>query len=137
MSIGFTVFFEDPFWVGLLTITEDDTARYCRVVFGKEPSDVELYEYLHKNFRALKFTKSQPISIGKPIISNPKRQQGMVSKELHNRIGAKKSYEALKVAEQHDKKKERREDIKIKEKARDNYIFSIKKNKAKEKHRGH
>jgi hypothetical protein len=41
----FTVFFEEPFRVGILEIRDDDGVRAARHVFGDEPSGPELYAF--------------------------------------------------------------------------------------------
>lgn len=46
MSVEFDVFHDGQFWVGVLTFTEDSSLRVARVVFGAEPSDAELHDYL-------------------------------------------------------------------------------------------
>jgi len=135
MSITFTVFFEDPFWVGLLAIKDDNAANYARVVFGKEPSINEVYEFFHKNFNLLKFCDS-PALVEEKEIKNPQRRQREISKELHNRIGTKKSYEAIKLILEQDKKKEDWVEKKVKRAEREKYIFDLKQKKYKEKHRG-
>lgn len=43
---AFTVFFEAPFWVGLYERTEEGLYTVCRVVFGPEPKDYEVYDFL-------------------------------------------------------------------------------------------
>jgi Protein of unknown function (DUF2992) len=48
-SIQFTVFFEDPFWVGLIEESSAGGLRIGRVVFGAEPSNAEIVDFvLHK-----------------------------------------------------------------------------------------
>lgn len=44
-STTFTVFFEGPFWVGILEISDDDGIRAARHIFGDEPSGPELYAF--------------------------------------------------------------------------------------------
>lgn len=34
-----TVFFDDPFWVGVFMRVEDDRIAACKVMFGAEPRD--------------------------------------------------------------------------------------------------
>jgi hypothetical protein len=75
MSITLTVFFENPYWVGLFTISEDGKSRYCKVTFGKEPSDTELYEFCLKNLAHLEFSDSYQTGIEKAKAKNPKRIQ--------------------------------------------------------------
>lgn len=41
----FTVFFEDPFWVGVLEVVDEQGVRAARHVFGAEPHGRELYAF--------------------------------------------------------------------------------------------
>lgn len=51
-----TVFFEEPFYIALYERTQDGYTQVCRVVFGKEPTDAEIYEYFLENWPRLKFS---------------------------------------------------------------------------------
>ena len=47
MASAFTVFFDGSLWMGVLEVTDDSGAvRAARHVFGAEPSDVELWEFI-------------------------------------------------------------------------------------------
>ena len=45
----FVVFFEDPFWVGVFEEIEDGNLSVCKVTFGKEPTEEELWEFVLQN----------------------------------------------------------------------------------------
>ena len=55
VSCQLTVFFAEPFWVGVFERTEDGHLAVSRVTFGAEPRDGEVYEFVRKNFSALRF----------------------------------------------------------------------------------
>jgi len=38
-----TVYFADPFWVGIYERTDSSGYAVCKVTFGSEPSDTEIY----------------------------------------------------------------------------------------------
>ena len=59
-----TVFFENPFWIGLYERMDDGKYEVCKITFGAEPKDYEIYEYMLQNWKNLKF--SPPIK-GKEI----------------------------------------------------------------------
>ena len=48
MKASLTVFFEDPFWVGVFERIEDGKLSVCKVTFGAEPKDYEVWDY-HRN----------------------------------------------------------------------------------------
>ena len=41
-----TVFFEEPFWVGVFECVANGKLSVCKVTFGAEPKDYEVYEFL-------------------------------------------------------------------------------------------
>ena len=41
-SLTLTVFFDDPFWVGVFERADGGRLSVCRVVFGAEPRDAEV-----------------------------------------------------------------------------------------------
>ena len=40
-----TVFFEEPFWVGVFERVSDRKLSVCKVTFGAEPKDYEVYDF--------------------------------------------------------------------------------------------
>ena len=44
MEIKLTVFFDDPFWVGVFERTDGGKLSVCKVTFGAEPKDYEVWE---------------------------------------------------------------------------------------------
>ena len=51
-----TVFFEEPFWVGIFERIEDGKLSVAKVTFGAEPKDCEVQEYIQKWYFSLKFS---------------------------------------------------------------------------------
>lgn len=41
-----TVFFENPFWVGVYERVDGDRYEVCKITFGAEPKDYEVWDYL-------------------------------------------------------------------------------------------
>ena len=41
-----TVYFEEPFWVGVFECIEDGKLSVAKVTFGAEPKDYEVQEYI-------------------------------------------------------------------------------------------
>ncbi len=39
-----TVFFEEPFWIGVFERISEGKLSVCKVTFGAEPKDYEIYE---------------------------------------------------------------------------------------------
>lgn len=51
-----TVFFEDPFWVGVFEHIEDGKLSVSKVTFSAEPKDYEVGEYIQKFYYRLQFS---------------------------------------------------------------------------------
>ncbi len=102
-----TVYFEEPFWVGVLEHIEDGKLSVAKVTFGAERKDYEVQEYIQKYYFGLKFSPAVE-TIVKDIKRNPKRMQRAVKKQtLGTGIGTK-SQQALKLQQEHNKQ-ERKE----------------------------
>jgi hypothetical protein len=65
MNTKLTVFFDDPFWVGVFERTDGGLLETARVVFGSEPKDYEVYAFILENYYKLGF--SRPISVGAEV----------------------------------------------------------------------
>ena len=44
MKTSLTVFFEDPFWVGVVERIDEGKYSVCKVTFGAEPTEAALWE---------------------------------------------------------------------------------------------
>ncbi len=72
---SFTVLFQSPFWVGVAERWDAAGYSAARVVFGPEPTDPQLYEWLLREWHRLRFS---PVAEGnRPVKArkNPKRAQ--------------------------------------------------------------
>ena len=121
-----TVFFEEPFWVGIFERIED----------GKlEPKDYEVQEYIQKCYFSLKFS-SVVETVVKDIKRNPKRMQREVKKQMLEIGIGTKSQQALKL-QQEQNKQERKEKRRKKKEAEEQRMFELKQRKKREKRKGH
>ena len=60
-----TVYFEDPFWVGVFERIENGKLSVCKVTFGAEPKDYEVWKFVLKNYCQLKFSPSVDVIVKK------------------------------------------------------------------------
>ena len=51
-----TVFFEQPFWVGVFERIDNEKLSVCKVTFGAEPKDYEVYDFISREYYHLKFS---------------------------------------------------------------------------------
>jgi len=129
-----TVFFEEPFWVGVFERVSDGNLSVCKVRFGAEPKDYEVYDFILKNYYRLRFSPAvaaDVIETGR----NPKRVQREVRKQIQNTGVGTKSQQALKL-QQEQLKIERKIVSREKREIERQRQFELKQQKRKEKHRG-
>ena len=89
-----TVYFENPFWVGVFERIEDEKLSVCKVTFGAEPKDYEVLEFVLKNYSQLKFSPSVDVEVRKEA-KNPKRIQREARKQATQSGIGTKSQQAL------------------------------------------
>ena len=130
-----TIYFEEPFWVGVFEELDGDKLSVCRMVFGAEPTDAEIYDFILKHYYHLRFSAPVKAEI-KQKADNPKRRQRNARKQLENTGLGTKSQQALQ--KQYEENKAQRK-IKTRElrEAEKQRQFELKQQKRKEKHRGH
>ena len=129
-----TVFFEEPFWVGVFERVSDGKLSVCKVTFGAEPKDYEVYDFVLKNYYWLRFSPAVATDV-KKAGRNPKRVQREVRKQVQNSGIGTKSQQVLKL-QQEQLKTERRIVSREKWEAEKQRQFELKQQKRKEKHRG-
>lgn len=129
-----TVFFEEPFWVGVFERISDGKLIACKVMFGAEPKDYEVYDFILKNYCRLRFSQAVAADV-KEACRNPKRIQREVRKQVQNTGLGTKSQQALKL-QQEQLKTERRTAGREQREAEKQRQFDLKQRKNKEKHRG-
>ena len=71
----FTVLFQPPFWVGVAERWEEGGYSAARVVFGAEPTDARLYEWLLREWHRLDFSPAEEGARPVPERKHPKREQ--------------------------------------------------------------
>ncbi len=131
---GLTVFFEGPFWVGVFERIEDGKLSVCRVVFGSEPRDYEVWDFVLKNYYSLRFSPGVETALKDGRV-NPKRRQREAGKQTMQAGIGTKSQQALKL-QREEKKTERRQAGREQREAKKERLFELKQQKRKEKHRG-
>lgn len=129
-----TVFFEEPFWIGVFERVRNGRLSVCKVTFGAEPKDYELYDFILKNYWQLRFSPAVAAD-AREMRPNPKRMQREVHKQLLNNGIGTKSQQALKL-QQEQTKTERKAFGREQQEAKKQRQFELKQQKKKEKHKG-
>lgn len=133
-SGNLTVYFENPFWVGVFERVWEGKLTVCKVTFGAEPKDCEIYEFILKSYDRLPFSPAVDADRRKTI-RNPKRARREAGRQTGAAGIGTKSQQALQL-QREQMKTERRElsrEQREEEKAR---RFQMKSQKRKEKHKG-
>lgn len=134
LRLDLTVFFEDPFWVGIFERYADGTLSVAKVTFGAEPRDSEVYAFLLRHYGSLRFSpavQSQRRETG----SNPKKLQREIRRALEKGTVGTRSQQALKL-QQEQNKLERKVRTREQKQAEAERLFALRQQKKKEKHRG-
>jgi len=130
-----TVFFDDPLWVGVYERFSEGELEVCKITFGAEPKDCEVYEYFLNNFNSLCFSPPLKTEGECECKINPKRMQREVGRQLETRGVGTKSQQALKL-QQEEGKSERKQKAKLRREEEAKLKFELRLIKQKEKHRG-
>ena len=117
-----TIFFEEPFWVGIFERIEDGKLSAVKVTFGAEPKDCEVQEYIQKWYFSLKFS---PVvdTVVKDIKRNPQRMEREAKKQMLEIGIGTKSQQALKLQQERKEKSRKRKE------AEEQRMFELKQRK--------
>lgn len=129
-----TVYFEEPFWVGVFEQIAEGKLSVCKVTFGAEPKDYEIYDFVLKNYYRLNFSPAVEAEV-RGASRNPKRVQREVHRQVQNTGIGTKSQQALKL-QQEQLKTDRKAVSRERREAEKQRQFELKQRKKKEKHRG-
>ena len=110
-----TVFFEDPFWVGVFERIENGRLSAAKVTFGAEPK-VE--------------------TAVKPAHRNPKRAQREAGRQTAQVGIGTKSQQALQLQQEQNKQVRKRQS-RARKQADAKRLYALKQQQKREKHKGH
>lgn len=130
-----TVYFENPFWVGVFERIENGKLSVCKVTFGSEPKDYEVWEYVLKYYYQLKFSPAVDVVVKKEA-TNPKRVQREARKQIATTGIGTKSQQALQM-QREENKLERKSVSREQREAEKQRQFELKQLQKREKHKGH
>ncbi len=135
MNTSLTVFFETPFWVGVFERFDDGMLSVCKVTFGAEPRDYEVWEYVLQHYHELVFSPAVETEI-RQAADNPKRRSRNARRQLENTGIGTRSQQALQ-RQREEMKTERRQLRREEREAEAQRRFELRQAKKKEKRRGH
>lgn len=133
-----TVLFNGQFWVGILERRIDGRLFAVQQLFGPEPHDQEILEFVNHQLFELMRGVSQGISDNSRLKQpkNPKRMAREAAKAMQAQGISTKAQQALS-AELELRKVEHHRETKAEKEALLEYKRETRRNKAKARHRGH
>ena len=130
-----TVYFDDPFWVGIFERSEGSRLSAAKVTFGAEPGNYDVYEFILEHYYDLQFSSAVEVAVREEK-KNPKRKQKDARKTVQEKGIGTKSQQALK--QQYEQNKQERKVKNREEKAaKEQRLFELRQQKKKAKQRGH
>ncbi len=138
-----TLYFDGQFWIGLIECVDDTCTgaprlRMTRYVFGAEPSDIQVLEFVQSQLLEVAARATVDVVVDRKVkaIRNPKRAAREAAKIMRQLIVSTKAQQALQL--QHEQnKQEHHERTKAEREAEEKRRREIKREKAKQRHRGH
>jgi len=135
IKTSLTILFENPFWIGLYERIDNEKYGVCKITFGAEPKDYEVYDFLLYNWNILRFSPPVRTDNVEERRINPKRMQRAISGQLQDKGIGTKAQQALKL--QHEQGKiERKIQNREQKEAEKERQYALRQEKKKAKHRG-
>jgi hypothetical protein len=136
MGIKLTVYFDESFWVGVFERSEAGRLETARVVFGAEPKDCEIYEYIKLRFNKLEFGPPLGTSVTVDRRISPKRLQRKIRQEVSTVGIGTKAQQALQL-EREAAKQARKTQSRLDRATRQEQQYALRQLKKQEKRKGH
>ena len=123
----FTVLFQPPFWVGIAERWSQDGYQAARVVFGADPTDAQLYQWLQREWPRLPFGPVLPETAPRPALANPKRMPKGLGTKAQEALARQRETVGLERQARRAAQKRRTQEER----------FRLRQEKKREKRRGH
>ena len=135
-TTSITILFDAPFWVGLYEREHDGHYEACKITFGAEPKDYEVYAFLLRNWHRLRFSPSIQAAGRAPKAVNPKRMQRLIHRQTEAAGIGTKAQQALQL-QREQLKQERTVRSRAQREAEKQRQFELRQQKHRHRHRGH
>ena len=133
--VNLTVFFENPFWVGVFERVSSGKLSVCKVSFGAEPKDYDVWDFVLNHYHKLMFSPAIESEV-KKVADNPKRRQREARKQMCASGIGTKSQQVLQM-QREELKNKRRQINRVRRETEKQCQYDLKQQKKKEKHKGH
>ena len=102
-----TIYYDEPFWAGVFERIDNGKLSVCKVTFGAEPTDAQVWEFVLANYRRLQFSVTVKAE-QKQKADNPKRRQRNARKQMESSGIGTKSQQALQKQYEENKTERKR-----------------------------
>ncbi len=130
-----TVLFDPPFWIGLFERERGGRYEVCKVTFGAEPKDYDVYAFVLAHYCELDFSPALAAEHAEERTINPKRAQRLAREQTRQTGIGTKAQQALQLQREQNKL-ERRTLSRESREAEEARRFQLRQEKRKEKHKG-
>lgn len=131
-----TVLFDPPFWAGLFEREAGGRYEACKVIFGPEPSDQEVYQYLLDHYQHLEFSPALPSDSPAERRVSPKRAQRLAARETRETGIGTRAQQALQL-QREGQKTARKAAVKQRREEQRERKLTLRQEKRRQKHKGH
>ena len=135
MSVTILVYFDDPFYAILVERRENGRLSVARQVVGPEPSEIEVLQWVQKEFPRLRYSPAVEDAPRSPMAMNPKRRQRQAAREASGSVGTR-SQQALQL-DRELRAAQRKSDRRERQEEEAERRFQLRQEKRKARHRGH
>lgn len=130
-----TVFFEEPFWVGVFERISNGRLSVCKVTFGAEPKDCQVWDFILRHYHELTFSPAIETEV-RQAAGNPKRKRRRAGEQLRTSGVGTKSQQALQM-QREAMKTRRKQSGRERQEAEKQRRFELRQQKRKARHKGH
>lgn len=128
--------FGDSFWIGLYERENEGRYEVCKIIFGAESKDYEVYDFSLTNWHKLRVSLSLETTSLEERHINPKRMHRQIRKQMQEIGIGIKAQQALKLMREESKAVRKIKSHEQRE-AEKEQQFSLRQKKRKEKYEGH
>ena len=93
-----TIYFDDPFWVGVYERRDEGGYSVARLVFGSEPLDGEVYALILRHYNEFRFGPPQENGLIETKAKNYKRAQREVRQSMQAQGIGTRAQQAIKLS---------------------------------------
>jgi hypothetical protein len=132
-----TIFFEQAFWKALIQRVSGGSLSTATHIFGSEPTDIEVDEWIRKSWDDLLFSPAVPFHEPESTTRTTRKGATRIARKSLKRSAITPEIREAARAQRQLRKKESAKESRAKEQLLSEHKRELKARRAKERHRGH